>query len=312
MEGFDLTDIEEKILRILIIKNKPLSVNDILQSDMVKITRYYVYDILKKLVSKGLTIEFQKRPKKFLTNMEILKKYQEKIELERRQTLEKLKSDNINDVFDALELNDLQIEIYTLLMRRPMTLPELCNALTLKFKNKNHRSSKNAPSTPPIPSSPSDSLASSTPSSASTSTSDIDSSKNKHQRTSRRKYTNKNLQKLINRNLKIMLDINIITAERRTPLKKIKYHAKPIHTIRSEKTQMLQRNLNIWRKKIDTFIQNIDLLVRENILDYPLRQLLSPLNKEEIKQIIDSLPDFVKDRYKNAIKSISLYYLNQD
>ena len=106
---WDLTDKEEKVLSILLKAQKPVSVRDIYGK--LQITRYYVYEILNRLKDLELIEEINSKPRKFTSNVQMLRKKLQKMDTEYANYWRSLQSATREEIFSQLGLNETEQSI---------------------------------------------------------------------------------------------------------------------------------------------------------------------------------------------------------
>ncbi len=104
--AWDLTDKEDKVLSILLKALKPVSVRDIYGK--LQVTRYYVYEILKRLKDLELVEELNSKPKKFAANVQMLRKKLQKMDNELGNYWRSLEKAPREEIFTHLGLNETE------------------------------------------------------------------------------------------------------------------------------------------------------------------------------------------------------------
>ncbi len=104
--AWDLTDKEDKVLSILLKAQKPVSVRDIYGK--LQVTRYYVYEILKRLKDLELVEELNSKPKKFAANVQMLRKKLQKMDSELTNYWKSLQVAPREEIFAHLGLNETE------------------------------------------------------------------------------------------------------------------------------------------------------------------------------------------------------------
>ena len=128
MEDFNLTSAEVSILNALIKAERPLSVKEIIDSD-VKITRYYIYEVLTRLCTYNLAISHGNKPKKYSSSKEMVEQYVKNLEKERSEHISNIKSEDINRNLQAFHFNEIQAQIFRTIMKNDLTIQQIVTKL---------------------------------------------------------------------------------------------------------------------------------------------------------------------------------------
>jgi predicted transcriptional regulator len=104
--AWDLTDKEDKVLSILLKAQRPVSVRDIYGK--LQVTRYYVYEILKRLKDLELAEELNSKPKKFAASVQMLRKKLTKMDTELDKYWHSLQTAPREEIFTHLGLNETE------------------------------------------------------------------------------------------------------------------------------------------------------------------------------------------------------------
>jgi len=124
--AWDLTDKEDKVLSILLKAQKPVSVRDIYGK--LQVTRYYVYEILKRLKDLELVEELNSKPMKFASNVQMLRKKLQKMDSELSNYWHSLQNAPREEIFTHLGLNETEQAILNALAdagEQPLTIIEI-------------------------------------------------------------------------------------------------------------------------------------------------------------------------------------------
>jgi hypothetical protein len=134
MEDFNLTSAEVSILNALIKAEKPLSVKDIIETD-VKITRYYIYEVLTRLSTYNLVITHGNKPKKYSSSKDLVEQYIQNLEKERSDHISNIKSEDIDRNLQAFHFNELQQQIFKVIMKNDLTIQQIVLKLNSYLKD---------------------------------------------------------------------------------------------------------------------------------------------------------------------------------
>jgi len=107
--AWDLTEKEGQVLSVLLKAGKPVSVREIYGK--LRVTRYYVYEILKRLKDLELVEELDEKPKKFLTSTTILRRKIQRMDAELNNHWTAFQTAPREEVFAELGLNDTERDI---------------------------------------------------------------------------------------------------------------------------------------------------------------------------------------------------------
>ncbi|OLS13912.1 MAG: hypothetical protein RBG13Loki_2461 [Promethearchaeota archaeon CR_4] len=124
--AWDLTDKEDKVLSILLKAQKPVSVRDIYGK--LQVTRYYVYEILKRLKDLELVEELNSKPMKFASNVQMLRKKLQKMDADLNTYWHSLQNAPREEIFSHLGLNETEQAILNTLAdakEQPLTIIEI-------------------------------------------------------------------------------------------------------------------------------------------------------------------------------------------
>ena len=105
----EITEKEDKVLNILLKAGKPVSVRKIYGK--LQVTRYYVYEILKRLKDLELIEEIDEKPKKFLTSVQILRRKIQGMDATLSNHWVAFQNAPREDVFAEIGFNDIEREI---------------------------------------------------------------------------------------------------------------------------------------------------------------------------------------------------------